>query len=129
MRPARSCKGIEGVHRRTVVRGAAPPTECATKSAQGRTRVGTSRSPTWCTWTAVPGVSHGLPARLPVAPPQGPVAPDPRPVRALIPVRHGKRPTGPALTFSPSAWTTFVGRGPACGATGSRGAGSGRSRP
>ncbi|WP_280888876.1 DUF397 domain-containing protein [Streptomyces sp. LBL] len=28
---------------------------------------------------------------------------------ALIPVRDSKRPTGPTLAFSPSAWTTFVG--------------------
>ncbi|MEU9241608.1 DUF397 domain-containing protein [Streptomyces sp. NPDC048385] len=27
---------------------------------------------------------------------------------ALIPVRDSKHPTGPALTFSPSAWTAFV---------------------
>ncbi|WP_416976294.1 DUF397 domain-containing protein [Streptomyces sp. T028] len=26
----------------------------------------------------------------------------------LIPVRDSKRPTGPALAFSPSAWTAFV---------------------
>ncbi|WP_181802490.1 DUF397 domain-containing protein [Streptomyces shenzhenensis] len=26
----------------------------------------------------------------------------------VIPVRDSKRPTGPALAFSPSAWTAFV---------------------
>ncbi|MFD7814129.1 DUF397 domain-containing protein [Streptomyces sp. NPDC059785] len=28
---------------------------------------------------------------------------------ALIPVRDSKRPAGPALAFSPRAWTAFVG--------------------
>jgi hypothetical protein len=27
---------------------------------------------------------------------------------ALIPVRDSKRPTGPAITFSPTAWSAFV---------------------
>ncbi|GAA2685233.1 DUF397 domain-containing protein [Streptomyces lunalinharesii] len=27
---------------------------------------------------------------------------------AIIPVRDSKRPTGPALTFSPTTWSAFV---------------------
>ena len=29
-------------------------------------------------------------------------------IPAFIPVRDSKRPTGPALAFSPSAWSAFV---------------------